>query len=79
MAGVKNSIEKHMAHFLPTLTENRYNMVKIDEEEYQIEVYDREAKTWRRKGVFSGGTQDQFSLTLRLAFALSTIPETRGA
>jgi exonuclease SbcC len=79
MSGVKSSIENHMAHFLPTLTENRYNMARIDEEEYQIEVYDREAKTWRRKGVFSGGTQDQFSLALRLAFALSTIPETRGA
>jgi len=79
MSGVKKSVEAHMAQFLPTLTENRYNMARIDEEEYQIEAYDREAKTWRRKGVFSGGTQDQFSLALRLAFALSTIPETRGA
>lgn len=79
MSGVKKSVEAHMAQFLPTLTENRYNLARIDDEEYQIEAYDREARMWRRKGVFSGGTQDQFSLALRLAFALSTIPETRGA
>jgi exonuclease SbcC len=29
--------------------------------------------------VFSGATQDQFSLALRLAFALSTIPSSKGA
>jgi len=79
MAGVKRSVEANMASFLPTLTDGRYNMARIDEERYLIEVYDREAKDWRSKGVFSGGAQDQFSLALRLAFALSTIPSTRGS
>lgn len=79
MGGVKKRIESHMVQFLPALTDERYNMARIDENEYRIEIYDREAKRWRGKGVFSGATQDQFSLALRLAFALSTIPSTRGA
>jgi len=79
MSGVKTRIESHMIHFLPALTDDRYNMVRIDEKDYRIEIFDREAKRWRGKGVFSGATQDQFSLSLRLAFALSTIPSTRGA
>ena len=79
MAGVKQNVEKNMMQFLPTLTDNRYNRAQIDEANYRIEVYDREAKTWRGKGVFSGATQDQFSLALRLAFAISTIPSSRGA
>jgi len=79
MSGVKQNVEKHMMHFLPVLTDQRYNMARIDETDYRIEVYDREAKQWRGKGVFSGATQDQFSLALRLAFAISTIPGSRGA
>jgi exonuclease SbcC len=79
MAGIKTRIESHMVQFLPALTDQRYSMARIDEINYRIEVYDREARRWRIKGVFSGATQDQFSLALRLAFALSTIPSTRGA
>jgi exonuclease SbcC len=79
MSGVKQNVEKNMMQFLPTLTDNRYNMARIDETNYRIEVYDRSAKQWRGKGVFSGATQDQFSLALRLAFAISTIPSSRGA
>ena len=79
MGGVKQNVEKNMMQFLPTLTDNRYNMARIDEANYRIEVYDRDAKQWRGKGVFSGATQDQFSLALRLAFAISTIPSSRGA
>ena len=79
MGGVKQNVEKNMMQFLPTLTDNRYNRVQIDETDYRINVYDREAKKWRGKGVFSGATQDQFSLALRLAFAISTIPQSRGA
>jgi len=79
MSGVKQNVEKHMMQFLPALTDNRYSMARIDEERYVIQVYDREAKHWRGKGVFSGATQDQFSLALRLAFAISTIPSMRGA
>jgi len=79
MGGVKQNVEKNMMQFLPTLTDNRYNRAQIDETDYRINIYDREAKKWRGKGVFSGATQDQFSLALRLAFAISTIPQSRGA
>ncbi|GAG82999.1 unnamed protein product, partial [marine sediment metagenome] len=79
VSGVKGHIETHMMRFLPSLTAQRYNMAQIDEKDYRIKVYDREACRWRGKGVFSGATQDQISLALRLAFALSTIPSSRGA
>ena len=75
---VKEKIETNMRKFLPVLTAGRYSMAKIDEKEYKIEIYDREARKMRVKGVFSGATQDQISLALRLAFALSTLPSSRG-
>jgi exonuclease SbcC len=75
---VKEKIEANMKKFLPILTAGRYSRTKIDEKEYKIEIYDREAQKMRVKGVFSGATQDQISLALRLAFALSTLPSSRG-
>ncbi|MCL4396230.1 MAG: hypothetical protein M1482_15750 [Chloroflexi bacterium] len=33
---------------------------------------------FKEKNIFSGGTKDQFSLALRLAFALATLPQERG-
>ncbi|GAH04503.1 unnamed protein product, partial [marine sediment metagenome] len=50
VAGVKGRIETHMMRFLPSLTAQRYNMAQIDEKDYRIEVYDREAHRWRGKG-----------------------------
>ena len=79
MSGIKQNVEKNMMQFLPALTDNRYNRAQIDDERYVIEVWNKEARTWKGKGVFSGATQDQFSLALRLAFAISTIPSTKGA
>lgn len=75
---VKEKIEINMRRFLPVLTAGRYSMARIDEKEYKIEIYDKEARRMRVKGVFSGATQDQISLALRLAFALSTLPSSRG-
>lgn len=75
---LKEKIERNMGRFLPVLTAGRYNMIKIDEKEYKIEVYDKGARQMRAKGVFSGATQDQISLALRLAFAISTLPGSRG-
>jgi len=75
---VKERIESNMMKFLPLLTAGRYKFAKIDERQYKIEVYDKEAQRLRIKGVFSGATQDQISLALRLAFALSTLPSSRG-
>lgn len=69
---------QHMRHLLPTLTDGRYFDAQLSED-YRMEVYDDRARDWRRKTLFSGGAQDQMSLALRLAFALATLPEERGA
>jgi exonuclease SbcC len=76
------STMEHMRRLLPTLTMHRYYDAELDPETYQIRVWDERAGDrggWRQKNIFSGGTKDQFSLALRLAFALATLPAERGA
>ncbi len=70
--------EANMARFLPILTNGRYKDVSIDSDNFQIEVYDSEAGELKEKSVFSGGTRDQFSLALRLSFAMATLPQEKG-
>ncbi|HID87313.1 MAG TPA: hypothetical protein EYP55_08025 [Anaerolineae bacterium] len=73
---------EHMRRLLPTLTMHRYYDAELDPETYQIRVWDERAGDrggWKQKNIFSGGTKDQFSLALRLAFALATLPAERGA
>ncbi|MDY6965838.1 MAG: SMC family ATPase [Halobacteriota archaeon] len=71
--------EANMTKFLPILTNDNYKDAKINKDSYQIEVYDRRAGGYRPKSVFSGGAKDQFSLALRLSFAMATLPQERGA
>ena len=76
------STMEHMRRLLPPLTMHRYYDAELDPETYQIRVWDERAGDrggWRQKNIFSGGTKDQFSLALRLAFALATLPAERGA
>lgn len=68
-----------MARFLPILTNGEYKLVKIDSESYYVKVHDSEADEMKEKSVFSGGTRDQFSLALRLSFAMATLPQERGS
>jgi len=68
----------HMQRLLPMVTQGRYFLAQLTDD-YRIEVYDERAATWKKKNIFSGGTRDQLSLVLRLAFALATLPEERGA
>jgi len=68
----------HMRRLLPMLTQGRYFDAGLSDD-YKIEVYDERALGWKKKNIFSGGTRDQLSLALRLAFALATLPEERGA
>lgn len=75
-----NTME-HMRRVLPTLTMQRYYDAELTDE-YRIRVWDERAGQggdWKEKNIFSGGTKDQFSLALRLAFALATLPEERGS
>jgi exonuclease SbcC len=79
MEQVLPKTEANMARFLPILTNGRYKDVSIDSEDFQIEVYDSEAGDLKEKSVFSGGTRDQFSLALRLSFAMATLPQEKGS
>lgn len=75
------STMEHMRKVLPTLTMQRYYDAELTDE-YRIRVWDERAGQggdWKEKNIFSGGTKDQFSLALRLAFALATLPEERGS
>ncbi len=71
----------YMRQILPTLTRDRYHDAQLDPESYKIQVWDERAAdggAFKEKNIFSGGTKDQFSLALRLAFALATLPQNRG-
>lgn len=71
----------YMRQILPTLTRDRYHDAQLEPESYKIQVWDERAGqggAFKEKNIFSGGTKDQFSLALRLAFALATLPQERG-
>ena len=69
---------EQMRALLPVLTMERYFDAELTDD-YHIRVWDERAGDWKQKNIFSGGTKDQFSLALRLAFALATLPEERGS
>ncbi|MBM3128531.1 MAG: SMC family ATPase [Chloroflexi bacterium] len=78
----------YLRRLLPALTRDRYHDAQLDPETYKIQVWDERASpstgaqgggAFKEKNIFSGGTKDQFSLALRLAFALATLPQERGA
>ena len=48
------------------------------DENYSLQVWDPEAGEYKSKDVYSGGTEDQFLLAMRLAFALALLPEAKG-
>jgi exonuclease SbcC len=68
---------RNMQRILPLLTCDRYHDADITED-YKIKVWDERAMRWCAKNIFSGGTKDQFSLALRVAFAIATLPEEKG-
>jgi len=76
-ARVKPSVQAYMSSILPRLTSGRYKAAIIDED-YSVQVWDPDAGQYRVKEVFSGGTEDQFLLGMRLAFALALLPEVKG-
>ncbi len=68
----------YMRMMLPLLTAGRYHDAELDDETYKIRVWDAEAREYIEKEIYSGATQDQFSLALRLGFALAALPQERG-
>ena len=80
--------EYYMQQLLPLLTSSRYHDVRLrtDSEEgtasggpFQLRAWDSAANDYVSKSVLSGGTADQFSLVLRLAFAIAALPRELGA
>lgn len=57
---------------LPVITDSRYFQLKIDDD-LKFKVSSREAGDMKERDVFSGGTQDQFLIALRLAFTQSIL------
>ena len=74
---VRPNVERYMGQILPIITLGRYKAVQLDEE-YRLRVWDPEAGEFKERDVFSGGTEDQFLLSMRLAFALALLPEVKG-
>jgi exonuclease SbcC len=71
----------HMQLILPLLTAGRYHHAELNAENYKMRVWDSDAGEhgeYVEKDFFSGGTQDQFSLALRLGFALAALPQEKG-
>lgn len=80
--------EVYMRAILPQLTAGRYHDITLlrddasgagGETDLAIRMWDQLAGRYVRKNLFSGGTRDQASLALRLAFALATLPKELGA
>lgn len=69
--------ERNMCLLLPLLTADRYRDCALTSD-YKLQVWDEGAGRYVAKNIFSGGTRDQLSLALRLAFALATLPEELG-
>lgn len=57
---------------LPTLTDGRYSQFEITED-LKFKAYSSEAGGYKERELFSGGTQDQFLIALRLAFTQSIL------
>jgi len=74
---VRPGVEHYMGLILPAITNGRYRAVQLGED-YSLKVWDPDAGEFKVKEVFSGGTEDQFLLAMRLAFALALIPEVKG-
>ena len=66
-----------MGLILPVITSGHYKAVQLDDD-YTLRVFDPGAGEFLPKEVFSGGTEDQLLLAMRLAFALALIPQAKG-
>ncbi|MAG35645.1 MAG: hypothetical protein CL878_05290 [Dehalococcoidia bacterium] len=77
IANVLPSTEKNMCVLLPELTAGRYRHARLDQD-YRFQVWDERKRGYTEKRLLSGGTQDQFSLALRLGFAIAALPQEVG-
>ncbi len=80
--------EYYMQKLLPLLTRGRYHDVSLSTEPeegvasdgaFQLSVWEPAAGEYISQSDLSGGTADQISLTLRLAFAIASLPRELSA
>ena len=64
--------EMEINQMLPLITNNRYSNFEISED-LKFTVYVKGANGFKQRDLFSGGTQDQFLIALRLAFTKSIL------
>jgi hypothetical protein len=67
----------NMCLLVPQLTAGRYRYAELTPD-YRLQVWDERKHGYVEKNLYSGGTQDQFSLALRLGFALAALPRELG-
>jgi exonuclease SbcC len=66
--------EENLTKILPILTVDRYKDAHITED-YHIQLFDSKMGDYVEKTLFSGGTNDQIALAIRLSFAMVTMPQ----
>jgi DNA repair exonuclease SbcCD ATPase subunit len=80
-------IEYYIHQLLPVLTLGRYHDVQLTTEPeegvagggaFQLSIWEAAAGEYIAKSALSGGTADQISLALRLAFAIAALPRELG-
>jgi DNA repair exonuclease SbcCD ATPase subunit len=80
--------EYYMQQLLPLLTRGRYHDVSLSTEPeedvasggaFQLNIWEQAAAEYIPQSALSGGTAEQISLTLRLAFAIAALPRELSA
>ncbi len=69
---VRPSVVHAMGPILATITGGKYRFPKLSED-YSLKVYSAMAGEHVQADLFSGGTEDQFLLALRLSFAITLL------
>jgi len=81
-------IEYYMQQLLPVLTRGRYHDVTLSTEPekgvtsggtFQLNIWEQAAAEYIPQSALSGGTADQISLSLRLAFVIAALPRELNA
>jgi exonuclease SbcC len=74
---VRPRVVNVMERLLATITDGKYRFPKLSED-YSLKVYSSMAGEYVEATLYSGGTEDQFLLALRLGFAIALLPQGRG-
>lgn len=77
-------IQSYIREFLPKITMGRYRTMEIKQPEskkrkrYEFKVLEENTQEFINKELLSGGTEDQILLVIRVAFAVSLLPQSKG-